>query len=85
VQPKKILARALSNPGGLRFSEARRLAEAFGFQHKRTSGSHFIFTHPGIPELINLQDVRGQAKSYQIRQLLRLVERYNLQMGDADE
>jgi hypothetical protein len=85
VKPKKILARALSNPGGLKFSEARRLAEAFGFVHQRTSGSHFIFTHPGIPELINLQDVRGQAKAYQIRQLLKLVERYNLQMGDTGE
>lgn len=85
MQPKKILARALSNPGGLRFSDARRLAEAFGFQHKRTSGSHFIFTHPGVPELINLQDVRGQAKAYQVRQLLKLVERYNLQMGETSE
>jgi len=48
-------------------------------------GSHFIFTNPGIPELINLQDVRGQAKAYQIRQLLKLVERYNLQLGDSEE
>ena len=85
MNPKKILDRALSNPGGLRFSEARRLAEAFGFQHTRTSGSHFIFTHPGIPELINLQDVRGQAKAYQVRQLLKLVERYNLELGDSEE
>ncbi len=32
----------------------------------------------GIPELVNLQEVGGQAKPYQIRQVLRLVERYNL-------
>ena len=29
---------------------------------------------------LNLQDVRGQAKPYQIRQFLRLVERYALRM-----
>jgi hypothetical protein len=35
-----------------------------------------VFVHPDVRELINLQDVRGQAKPYQIRQFLRLVERY---------
>ncbi len=33
-------------------------------------------------ELINLQNDRGQAKPYQLRQLLRLVERYHLDLGD---
>jgi len=28
--------------------------------------------------LLNLQEVRGMAKPYQVRQLLRLMERYNL-------
>jgi hypothetical protein len=32
--------------------------------------------------LINLQDVDGRAKPYQIRQMLRLVERYNLALED---
>jgi len=44
------------------------------------SGSHHIFTHPGIPELGNLQEVHGQAKPYQIKQFLKLVERHNLVM-----
>jgi hypothetical protein len=46
------------------------------------SGSHHIFFHPGIPELVNLQNVNGQAKPYQIRQFIKLIERYNLQLGD---
>jgi len=33
--------------------------------------------------LVNLQDVGGEAKPYQIRQVLRLIERYNLQLEDA--
>ena len=44
----------------------------------RVNGSHHIFTHPQIPELANLQDVHGQAKPYQVRQILQLVEQYNL-------
>jgi hypothetical protein len=39
---------------------------------------------PGIVELINLQEVGGQAKPYQVRQFLKIVERYNLQLGDDE-
>ncbi|MDZ4278940.1 MAG: type II toxin-antitoxin system HicA family toxin [Dehalococcoidia bacterium] len=48
----------------------------------RVRGSHHIFTHPDVPELVNLQEVQGEAKPYQLRQLLRLVERYNLRLED---
>ncbi|MEZ4568899.1 MAG: hypothetical protein R2849_00910 [Thermomicrobiales bacterium] len=34
-----------------------------------------------MPELLNIQPSRGEAKPYQIRQFLDLVERYNLQLG----
>lgn len=81
MRPKRLLARlaqgALNN---VAFSDLRRLVEAFGFTLVRTEGSHHIFSQPGIPELVNLQEVRGQAKPYQIRQFLRLVERYNLRL-----
>jgi len=55
---------------------------AFGFELRRTSGSHHVFMHLAVRELLNLQEVRGQAKPYQIRQFLRLVERYALTMDD---
>lgn len=60
----------------------RRLVEAFGFVLSRVSGSHHIFTHPNVPELVNLQNVGGNAKPYQIRQFLKLVEVYNLKLED---
>jgi hypothetical protein len=46
------------------------------------AGSHHILVHPRVPELLNLQDARGQAKPYQLRQLLRLVERHNLTLEE---
>jgi len=57
----------------------------FGFRLDRISGSHHIFMHPDVPELINLQDVNSQAKPYQIKQLLQIIERYNLQMRNNNE
>jgi hypothetical protein len=38
--------------------------------------------HPGIPELINLQNVKGEAKPYQVKQLLKAVEKYNLTLEE---
>ena len=66
------------------FGDMINLVEGFGFQLVRMSGSHHIFAHPDISELVNLQSVGGDAKPYQIRQFLRLVERYNLQLGDDE-
>jgi predicted RNA binding protein YcfA (HicA-like mRNA interferase family) len=63
--------------------DLRDLVEGFGFELARVNGSHHIFKHPAIPELINLQEVRREAKPYQIRQFLRLVERYNLHLEDT--
>jgi hypothetical protein len=33
-----------------------------------------------VRELLNLQEIRAQAKPYQIREFLRLVERYALSL-----
>lgn len=79
---EKTLQKALAGSRNIRFGEMVALVEAFGFRLSRVHGSHHIFAHPNIPELVNLQEVTGQAKPYQIRQFIRLVERYNLSMGD---
>jgi len=82
VRKRKLLQKALSGSKNIRFSEMTTLVEAFGFRLSRVRGSHHIFAHPEVQELINLQDVDGKAKSYQVRQFLRLVERYNLTLED---
>jgi predicted RNA binding protein YcfA (HicA-like mRNA interferase family) len=67
------------------FHDMIKLVAGFGFQLVRITGSHHIFQHPAIPELVNLQEVSGQAKAYQIRQFLRLVERHNLQLVEEEQ
>jgi HicA-like toxin of HicAB toxin-antitoxin system len=66
----------------VRFGDLVDLTAGFGFEAVRVQGSHHIFAHPDVTELVNLQDVRGQAKPYQIRQFVRIVERYNLRLKD---
>jgi predicted RNA binding protein YcfA (HicA-like mRNA interferase family) len=57
--------------------------KGFGFRLSRTDGSHPIFVHPDIPELVNLQEVKGQAKPYQMRQILKLIERHSLKLKEG--
>jgi len=54
VNPHKLLQKALASPVNLRFEEACALARAFGFHLSRVSGSHRIFVHPSVRELLNL-------------------------------
>ncbi len=82
MNKRKLLKKAVANPRGLRFGELTALVEAFGFRLARISGSHHIFEHPQVPELVNIQERKGKAKAYQVRQFLDLVERNNLNLGD---
>ena len=84
MRKRKLLQKALSSPKNVRFSEMVTLVEAFGFRLSRIKGSHHIFVHPQVGELVNLQNVGGKAKPYQIRQFLRLVERYNLTLREEE-
>lgn len=82
MNKRKLLRRIAGGSKNVKFSDMVTLVKAFGFRLSRVSGSHHIYVHADIPELVNLQNVDGQAKPYQIRQLLRLVERYNLLLED---
>ena len=78
----QVAAKA-SGSKNIRFDEFVALVEAFGFALSRTSGSHHIFQHPDVDELLNLQNSKGKAKPYQIKQFLELVELYNLELGET--
>jgi predicted RNA binding protein YcfA (HicA-like mRNA interferase family) len=69
----KLLERARLAPNHVRFVDAVRLAEAHGFVHVRTRGSHTMFKRPGHPMLLNLQNVAGHVPAYQVRQLLAAI------------
>ncbi|MBW1700451.1 MAG: type II toxin-antitoxin system HicA family toxin [Deltaproteobacteria bacterium] len=82
VAKRKILQKMLAGSKNIRFSDMIRLVEGFGFRLSRTEGSHHIFVHSDIPELVNLQEVKVQVKPYQMRQFLKLVERHSLELED---
>jgi len=79
---RQLLRRLLSGSRNVGFDDLVNLAEGFGFRLVRIRGSHHIFRHTEAPARLNLQERRGEAKPYQVSQLLNLVERYSLQLED---
>jgi len=80
MNKRKLLRKILAGSKNIRFADMLKLAESFGFRLARIEGSHHIMVHPEVPRPLNLQEVDGQAKPYQIRQFLKLVEQYDLTM-----
>lgn len=82
MRPAKLFELARNNPGGLRFSDLCRLAEAFGFRFQRQKGSHRVYAHEGTRQIMNFQNDRGAAKAYQVRQLLDCIDLNRLTLGE---
>ena len=76
---RRITQGALHN---VAFSDMVNLVEGFGFRLDRVRGSHHLFVHPEVAEVLNLQPEGGQVKPYQIRQFLRIIEEHELQLED---
>lgn len=85
MNKRKVLEKALAGSRNIRFSDLVALIEALGFRLARVNGSHHIFQHPFVAEAINLQNVGGQAKPYQIRQVLKIIEDNGLSLGENDD
>jgi predicted RNA binding protein YcfA (HicA-like mRNA interferase family) len=80
---KKLLKKlAQGDLRNIAFADMVALVKGFGFTLSRVRGNHHIFVHTDIPELLNLQEVNGETKPYQIRQFLRLIEKYNIRLED---
>lgn len=76
---KKVQLEELkANPKKVRFMRLCQIAEAFGFETRKGKGSHRVYFRDGIWELLNFQNEDGRAKAYQVRQFIKVIEKYNL-------
>lgn len=44
----------------------------------RIKGGHFIYTHPLMIEIVNIQPIGNKAKAYQVKQVRNLILKYKL-------
>lgn len=73
---RKILDQMRAEPANVRFSELRKICEAYFGEPRQQGSSHLIFKTPwpGDPR-VNIQDANGRAKPYQVRQVLRAIDK----------
>ena len=69
----KLNARFLKG-GKLTFAEFQRLLEAYGFTLMRVRGSHHIYVRQGTKDQLSIQPAGAEAKAYQLRQFLRILQ-----------
>ncbi len=85
MKPSRLLLRLSSGAvTNVEFSDAQLLLEALGFEEVRVTGSHHVYVRLDVLEQLNLQNRRGQAKPYQLRQLISLVKRYDLTIEENE-
>lgn len=75
----KILERMRREPAGIRFSDLRKVCEAYFGEARQTGSSHLVFKTPwpGDPRA-NIQDAGGRAKPYQVRQVLQAIDKLEI-------
>jgi len=76
---QELLDELKANPKKVRFARLCKIALALGFQTRKGTGSHRVYFREGIMEILNFQNEAGWAKAYQVRQFIRVIEKYGLQ------
>jgi hypothetical protein len=71
----KIVEEMRGNPKGVKFGDLCKVCDYY-LGKARTKGSHRIYKTPwqGDPR-INIQDDKGRAKAYQVRQVLKAIDK----------
>ena len=81
MAPKKLYQQLLtSSSRSISFRDFERLLRAFGFELDRTVGSHRQYVHASVQRAFPVQPTGKDAKRYQVREFLELVERYALHL-----
>ena len=80
ARASKILDALRNNPKQVRFTDLARVCDKYFGNPRQTGSSHRVYRMPwpGDPR-VNIQNAKGRAKAYQVRQVLRAIEKLEVQ------
>lgn len=78
MKKEKLLQKAINSPQNIRFNEFTNLMGHFGFDQANSEGSHFIYRNDKLAMSLPVQDIKGMAKTYQVRQFLEILRRHDV-------
>ena len=72
----ELLQAIRNNPKNVRFADLAKVCDKFFGQPRQKGTSHRIYRTPwpGDPR-VNIQNDKGKAKPYQVRQVIRAIEK----------
>jgi hypothetical protein len=78
----EIIDRMMQNPKGIHFSDLCKVCDHFFGKPRQRTGSHRVYKTPwqGDPR-INIQNNKGKAKLYQVKQVLLAIEKLEVNHG----
>jgi hypothetical protein len=77
-----LLIQMRKNPKDVRFSELCRICDHFFGESRQRKSSHRVYKTPwpGDPR-VNIQNNKGKAKAYQVKQVLLAIEKLEVGHG----
>jgi hypothetical protein len=79
-----LVASMKRNPKGMRFADLVKVCNHYFGKPRSRGTSHHVYRTPwhGDPR-VNIQNAKGQAKAYQVRQVLWAIERLEKDSGKS--
>jgi hypothetical protein len=76
----QILEQMRREPSSIRFADFKKVCEHYFGKARQSGSSHAVFKMPwaGDPR-VNIQDDKGKAKTYQVRQVLQAIDKLESQ------
>ena len=80
AQVEKILEMMRRVPGNVSFNDFKKVCVSYFGKPRQDGSSHAVFKTPwpGDPR-VNIQNAKGKAKPYQVRQVLQAIDKLGIQ------
>ena len=77
---KDLNRKLKQNPANVRFADLCKVCDHYFGEARQSGSSHRIYKTPwqGDPR-VNIQNYRGKAKAYQVKQVLKAIERLEVE------
>lgn len=78
VDEKEFFEKVKNSPNNVKFKDMVTFLKKLGFIKRGQKGSHNVFKKDGLREIVNIQNKGGYVVSYQVKQIMKLVKKYDL-------
>ena len=77
-----ILSQMRETPKSIKFNDLCKVCDAYFGEPRQSGSSHRVYQTPrkGDPR-VNIQNAKGMSKAYQVKQVLQVVDRLEVQGG----